>query len=295
MGSGAPRFASKSEIFRARPDRAGRVRFGGLWVLGSLEGLSRPAVAVVGARAPSAAGRARAHSLGERLARAGVCVISGLALGIDGAAHLGALEGCGLTIGVLGGGHDCFFPAANRALGARMIAAGGAVLSPFPPSEPARPWQFLARNAVVAALSDAVVIVEAAARSGALNTASWASDLAIDVFAFPGDVERPKAAGCNALIRDGATLVRDADDVLAGIGLTRTAAASCAGPARMRADPLEREILDALREPAELDELVERCKRPAGELLAALTRLEIEDLIEREDGIYAVRHPRAAD
>ena len=94
-----------------------------------------------------------------------------------------------------------------------MIAAGGAVVSPYPPEQPARPHQFLARNGLVAALADGAVVVEAAARSGALNTASWAGDRGIPVMALPGDVDRPKVAGCLALIRDGATLVRDADDV----------------------------------------------------------------------------------
>jgi DNA processing protein len=292
MDAVPPRFALKSEFLRARRARALHVRFDGLWITGSIAGLERPTVAVVGARAPSQAARARAFALGKRLAEAGVCVVSGLALGIDGAAHLGATEGGGPTIGILGGGHNHFFPPSNRPLAERIIATGGAVLSPFPPEEPARLSQFLQRNGVVAALSDAVVIVEAAARSGALNTASWAADLGIDVFAFPGDVERPKAAGCNALIRDGATLVRDADDVLAGIGLTRAAAACRAEPARPRADPLEREILEALREPAELDELLERCRRPAGELLAALVRLEIDNLVEREGALVSLSAPR---
>ncbi|GAC1306011.1 MAG: hypothetical protein NVSMB19_17830 [Vulcanimicrobiaceae bacterium] len=114
---------------------------------------------------------------------AGLCVISGLALGIDGAAHAGALAGNGPTIGVLGGGHRQFFPKRNRELAERMLAADGGVLSPYAPDEPARPGQFLQRNGVVAALADAVVIVEAATRSGALNTARWAAQLGNDVLA----------------------------------------------------------------------------------------------------------------
>lgn len=120
------------------------------------------------------------------LAQAGCCILSGLAMGIDPAAHCGALDAGAPTVGVLGGGHDCFFPKRNVALAERMLASGGAVLSPFAPGHEARPFQFLARNGVVAALSDAVVVVEAPQRSGALNTAAWAAGR-IPVFAVPGD------------------------------------------------------------------------------------------------------------
>jgi DNA processing protein len=237
------RLVSKQDLFATRPHRAEGVKFTGLWVCGSLAGLERPTVAVVGTRTPSEGGRSRAHALAARLAAAGACVISGLALGIDGAAHAGALAGGGPTLGILGGGHAHFFPRRNRALAQAMLALGGAVLSPFPPEEPARPGHFLQRNGVVAALADAVVVVEAAERSGALNTAGWAAAAGIDVLAFPGDVDRPKAAGCNALIRDGATLVRDAADVLAALGL---ASAERRAPRPARACMLEAQIVAAL-------------------------------------------------
>lgn len=210
---------------------------------GSLAALERPTVAVVGPRAPSTGGLERAREIATGLSRAGVCVISGLALGIDGSAHAAALAGPTPTIGVLGGGHRCFFPKGNRALADRMLASGGAVLSPYAPDEPARPSQFLQRNGVVAALADAVVVVEAAARSGALNTASWAASLGIDVLALPGDVDRALAAGCNALIRDGATLVRDAGDVLEALASQATTAASRRRPARRKAGNLPRAMV----------------------------------------------------
>ncbi len=140
-------------------------------------------------------------------------------MGIDGAAHEGALAAGAPTLGVLGGGHDRFFPPRHRELAARIVAGGGAVVSPFAPEVEPRPWQFLARNGVIAALADAVLVVEAAARSGALNTAGHAADRGIPVLAIPGDVDRAKAAGCNGLIRDGAILARDAEDVLAALPL----------------------------------------------------------------------------
>ena len=281
-----PRFALREEIFAGRPHYAGSVRFGGLWMTGSLAGLRRYTVAVVGTRAPSDAARGRARDLGECLARAGVCVLSGLALGIDGAAHAGALQGGGPTLGVLGGGHRHFFPARNRSLAQALIAGGGAVLSPYGPDEPARPGQFLQRNGVVAALADTVVIVEAAERSGALNTASWAAALGIDVLAYPGDVERPKAAGCNALIRDGATLVRDSKDVLAAIGIAPAAGEPV--QTLVAASPLEQGLAVMLeRGPAHLDEFVDGMQAPAGDVLAALVRLELAGRVERRDGRFA--------
>lgn len=290
-----PEYLPRDDILALRPRATIPVRFEGLWVCGSLSGLGRTTVAVVGSRAPSEAARARAHEVGARLASAGVCVISGLALGIDGAAHAGAVSQRAATIGILGGGHRHFFPPRNRALAEAMLACGGAVVSPFPPDEIVRPWQFLERNGVVAALADAVVVVEAAARSGALNTASWAGDLGIPVFAFPGDVDRPKVAGCLALIRDGATLVRDADDVLGDIGipvgpLVGAQPRSDAGVVRT---PLEARLIQALAAgESDVEGLIEIARAGTGEVLAALARLEIDGLVERRLGNrYALPMP----
>jgi DNA processing protein len=300
-----PTYLARDHILAARPGRSERVRFTGLWVAGDLAGLTGPAVAVVGTRAPSEGGRARAAALARDLAAAGVCVVSGLALGIDGAAHAGALAGGGPTVGVLGGGHRRFFPPRNAALAEAILAAGGAVVSPFAPDEPARPWQFLQRNGVVAALADAVVIVEAAARSGALNTASWAADLGVDVLAFPGDVDRPKAAGANALIRDGATLVRDAADVLAALGLAAgpLAATPCGevpagrGPeARAGDERLGCALVAALDGgPLTLDDLAEAVRASAGDVLATAVDLELRgNLVRRSDGTFALPEGRRA-
>jgi DNA processing protein len=292
-----PRFAFRDEVLAVRSTRLETTRFEGLWLAGSLAGLASRTVAIVGPRAPSDGARARAHAVAAAMAQNGICVLSGLALGIDGAAHAGALAGRGTSIGVLGGGHRQFFPRRNRALAEALIAGGGAVVSPFAPDEPARPFQFLQRNGLVAAFSDAVVIVEAAARSGALNTASWAASLGIDVLAFPGDVDRPKAAGCNALIRDGATLVRDADDVLAALGVRPVAVPeSAAGPPR--ADPLERRIVDLLfAGPCDFDRLLAATAASTADLISALVVLEVDGAIERREAfMYAATrsHDRQA-
>ena len=270
------RFLTRDELAEAAHGRLTGAALAGLWVAGDLSALAAPTVAVVGTRAPSEDGRRLAHRVAAELGAAGVCVVSGLALGIDAAAHGGALEARAPTIGVLGGGHDRFFPPRNAELARRIIAGGGAVLSPYPPEHPAYPWQFLARNGIVAALADGLVVVEAAARSGALNTASWAADRGIPVMAFPGDVGRPKAAGCLALIRDGATLVRDAADVLAQLGIAPAPAAPPAAPA---ADPVDARILALLGGgPADADAVVASCELPPvlalariGDLLAAGT------------------------
>ncbi len=283
-----PNFVALDHVFAMRRVAPERFTFGGLWVVGPAVPAAKATVAVVGSRAPSEAGRSHAHALGEALARAGVCVVSGLALGIDAAAHQGALAGGGPTIGVLGGGHRQFFPPRNRRLAEAMIAAGGAVVSPYSPDEPARPYHFLQRNGLVAALADAVVIVEAAERSGALNTAGWAACFGIDVLAFPGDVERPKAAGCNALIRDGATLVRGPADVLAAIGLHSQPLLPSIG-ADNGHDPLETALLAQLAAgPQDLDALVEGTQAHTGDVVAALVRLELGGRAERRAAGYAL-------
>lgn len=252
-----------------------------VWAAGSLEGLRRPVVAIVGTRAATAYGRGLARRFAAELARAGCSVISGLALGIDAAAHEGALEANGPTIGVLGGGHRHFFPRRNRPLAQRMIDAGGAVLSPFEPDTIAQPFQFLQRNGVVAALSDAIVVIEAPARSGALNTAQWAAGR-IPVLAVPGDVDRRHVAGCHALIRDGAILARCADDVLE---VLRLAPLPLDAPREQAArSPLESAILAALTQERSLDELAAAVRAQPRDLLSALTLLELDGAVERRDG-----------
>lgn len=284
-----PYWLTAQELQALRPPLAVLKKLAGLHVAGSLAGLRQPSIAIVGARAPSEAGRRLARRVAEDLGRAGLCIVSGLAHGIDGASHCGAVAAGAPTIGVLGGGHRCFFPRGNRPLAARMLEGGGAVVSPFAPDDVARPAQFLQRNAIVAALADAVAVVEAAARSGSLNTAGWAANMGLPVFAFPGDVDRPKVAGCLALIRDGATLVRDADDILEGMGLPR----SCAcGPAESPPElaPLGRTLWWTLRDGSlPLERLIEASGATPAAVLAELVHLEIAGFIARSsDGFTRI-------
>ena len=298
------RWIARAELDALCGERLGNAVLEGLWVAGSLDGLRAPCVGIIGTRAPSDAGRRRARQLAEQLARRGVCVVSGLALGIDGAAHEGALLARAPTIGVLGGGHDHFFPPRHRELAARIVAGGGAVVSPFAPDVVPRPWQFLARNGIIAALADAIVVVEAAARSGALNTAGHGADRGIPVLAMPGDVDRPKAAGCNALIRDGATLVRDAEDVLAALPMPLAPAIrgdrETAGTHREAVLPPDadsppvRRVLAALRDdgPCDAAALADRIDLPPALLFPLLTELELAGrIISGADGYAMPQRP----
>ena len=272
----APEYTTRTAFEDVRGERGLAWEGLGLWCCGSLEGLSRPSVAMVGTRAATPYGRRLARSFARELGEAGCSIVSGLALGIDAAAHEGALDAGAPTIGVLGSGHGRFFPRRNLELAERMMAAQGAVLSPFPPEQEAAPWHFLARNAIVAALADAVVVIEAPARSGALNTAGWAAPR-IPVLAVPGDVDRAHVAGCHALIRDGAILARSAADVLEVLHLTRTTA-----PVRPQRDGIPGILLAALAGgEQDLDGLIEVTGLAPAQALAELAMLELEGAIER--------------
>lgn len=272
-----PVYATREEVAAAREGR-GFEAAAGLWVCGTLRALAAPCVAIVGTRAATPYGRRIAYEFAADLGNAGCCIVSGLALGIDAAAHEGALGAGALTVGVLGGGHHCFFPKRNAELAKRMLAAGGAVVSPYPPRHAARPGQFLQRNGIVAALSDAVVVVEAPARSGALNTAGWAAGR-IPVLAVPGDIDRKHVQGCLALIRDGATLARCAADVLEALG--RLALPTVPAPLQTIEHPVARALLAALEAGAsEFDELVAATHLEPASALASLTLLELEGRVQ---------------
>jgi DNA processing protein len=283
-----PTYESAAQIAAARPGRGFEAAAVGLWSCGSLAGLARPCVAIVGTRAATSYGRRVAQAFAAELGREGCCIVSGLALGIDGAAHEGALAAGAPTIGVLGSGHRRFFPERNQKLAERIVAAGGAVLSPYAPDQEARPWQFLERNGVVAALADAVLVVEAPARSGALNTAGWAAGR-VPVLAVPGDVDRRHVQGCLALIRDGATLARAPQDVLEALGRLSLLPARVSSVER---DPVAGALLGALEAGAcELDEIVASSGVCAPAALAALTLLELEGAVESRG---ASRYARVA-
>ncbi|MEX0983637.1 MAG: DNA-processing protein DprA [Actinomycetota bacterium] len=239
-------------------------------------------VAVIGSRRPSALGRDVAIDLGRGLVRAGAVVVSGGAIGIDAAAHLGALDAAGRTVAVLGSGIDVAYPASNRVLLERIPDAG-TVISEYPPGVPAEPFRFPARNRLIAALSRAVVVVEGAAQSGTRITAECATDLGLDVFAVPGPVTSPLAETPLALIRDGARMIRGADDLLADLDLAPVVAARAA-PVGLPPD--EQRAFDALEVSMLPDALARSAAMSLSEAVGALIRLELRGLVRGVGGRY---------
>jgi DNA processing protein len=254
-----------------------------LYVRGRLTN-DETAVAVVGSRGASALGHATARGMGRDLARQGLSVVSGLARGIDTAAHHGALEAHGRTIAVLGSALDHVYPRENKGLAERIAAEGGAVVSELRMGTSPDPGCFPRRNRIIAGWSQAVVVVEAATRSGALITARVAADEGRDVYAVPGHPSHPGAGGTNQLIRDGAALVRDAADVLSEMGLEPQPAA--------RQATSEDTVLQALGVdvPASLEDLQARSGRAIPELLGRLAELELASLVRRLPGGLYIRN-----
>ncbi|HEX7254530.1 MAG TPA: DNA-processing protein DprA [Gaiellaceae bacterium] len=252
---------------------------------GDPELLAHRAVAVVGARSCSTYGAQVARMLGRELSAAGLLVVSGLARGIDGEAHRGALESGGPTIGVLGCGIDRDYPAVNASLSRRM-EDGGLVVSEYEAGVEPAPWRFPARNRIIAGLCEAVVVVEARERSGALITADFALEEGREVFAVPGEITSALSAGSNALLKLGATPLTGSEDVLDSLGIER--AAVCGDPAVSEA---AQRVLTAVRDaPSAADELVVKASLGAGEVSVALTELELAGLVAAADGVYrAVR------
>ncbi|MBL8159732.1 DNA-protecting protein DprA [Candidatus Saccharibacteria bacterium] len=189
------------------------------YYIGALPRGRPPTVAIVGSRKPTPYGIEVTRRLAFDLSARGVVIVSGLALGVDGIAHQAALEAGGTTVAILAGGLDTIYPTRHTRLAADIVAAGGALLSEHPDGTPPMQFRFLERNRIVSGLSDGVVVVEAAARSGTLSTASWALQQGRVVMAVPGNVTSPMSAGCNQLLKSGASVVTQASDVLEAIGL----------------------------------------------------------------------------
>lgn len=236
-----------------------------------------PSVAIIGTRKPTPYGKEVAYRLAFALAQKGIVVVSGLALGIDSIAHRGALEAGGTTLAVLANSVDHIYPRNHKALAEQIIASGGAILSEYEPPTEARDFQFLARNRIVSGLSDAVVIVEAAARSGTLNTAGHAVGQGREVFAIPGNITSPLSAGCNALLKQGAYPATRAEDILEVIApqLLRPQPTLPLGHT-----PLETTIIQLLQSGTrDGDALQQQAGIPATDFNQALTMLEINGVI----------------
>jgi DNA processing protein len=250
-----------------------------------------PRVAIVGSRRPSPYGEAVAEQLATDLARAGVMVVSGLALGIDAAAHRGALNGGGITVAVMGTGVDVVYPASNSRLAEEILAGGGALVSQFPDGTIPRRQNFPARNWTMAAISDVVVVVEAAEGSGALITSEAALHLHKEVMAVPGSVFSPLSVGTHGLLRDGAGLVQNARDILAVIGHGGEVLDDpLVPPERLgfalwpERDGIVAHLSDVLALSAA--DIARKLQLPVSEVLGRLTALELDGAVRRQEAGY---------
>jgi len=271
-----------------------------LYIKGCPDLLAGPALAIVGSRNASSQGKANALAFAEALSRAGLAIVSGLALGVDAAAHEGALKGAGSTVAVIGTGPDLVYPARNRALYER-IAAAGCIVSEYPVGTPPLPSNFPKRNRIISGLAAGVLVVEAAAQSGSLITARQAAEQGREVFAIPGSIHAALSKGCHLLIREGAKLVDGAGDVLEAMAwsplagrrpLPRLAAAAAEPEAASSAE--DDSLLAALgHDPVEPDTLLALVGGTPGELSTRLLLLELAGRVERLPGGQFQRIVRA--
>jgi DNA processing protein len=256
-----------------------------LFVAGDPALLERPQLAMVGSRRASRPGLDTALAFARSLAGGGFAITSGLALGIDGAAHQGALEAGGATIAVLGTGLQCLYPQRHAGLARRIAESGGALVSELPLDCPPQAGNFPRRNRIISGLAVGVLVVEASPSSGSLITARLAAEQGREVYAIPGSIHHPGARGCHQLLREGATLVESVEDILQALrGWQRTPAVAAVAAVHP--------LLEQLRAAPQTSEgLARACELPIGAVLAALTELEIEGLVACEAGFWVHRAP----
>lgn len=267
-----------------------------LYVKGDIELLNRPSVAIVGSRTPTSYGRMMASKIASELAAAGLVIVSGLATGIDSEAHKATLETGGYTGAIFGNGIDEIYPADNREL-AERITQRGYCLSEFPLGTLPERYNFPRRNRIISGLSLAVVVVEAAARSGALVTANIAAEQGKDIFAVPGQADNPKSDGTISLIKQGAYVATCATDILENLGWDTSYRNSKdssenvkATPVDIELEPEERKVCDMIAAgPLHFDELVRNLNLPSPRISAILLKLELAGLVIRRPGNYLVR------
>ncbi len=244
-----------------------------LYILGRVELFARPALAIVGSRSATPQGLDNARAFAGALSAAGLTIVSGLALGIDGAAHEGALDGEGSTIAVMGTGLDRVYPARHRDL-AHAIAQRGLLVSEFPPGTPVRDYHFPRRNRLISGLSRGVLVVEAALQSGSLITARLAGEQGREVFAIPGSIHSPLSKGCHRLIREGAKLVETAGDILEELGLPGGLQSATQAPISSSV------VLTAMGEdPVDLDTLIARTGLAPATVVSQLGELEVAGVV----------------
>lgn len=264
-----------------------------LYVRGQMLPWPHTFLGIVGSRNATEYGRKAAHQIGSGLAKNGVGIVSGLALGIDSASHWGCIRGGGFTVGVLGTGVDVLYPPSNESLLERILETG-AVISEFPMGTPPEPRNFPIRNRIISGMSRGIVVVEATKRSGSLITASLALEQGRDVFAVPGSIDSFKSRGTHFLIKQGAKLVENADDILNEMGFDWCCKASgnklkTAKPS-IHLDAEEKRVFDYLGPyPTHIDEIIQAVKREPGEVLSVLMRLELMGIVTQLPGMTFVK------
>lgn len=252
------------------------------YFVGKLPEKRLPAVAIVGTRKPTAYGREVTYQLAYELARHGIIIVSGMALGVDGIAHRAALDAGGTTIAILANGVDIIYPATNKKLADDILTGGGAIMSEYEPGVEARDFQFLERNRIVSGLSDAVVVTEAAVRSGTLSTVMHALEQGRDIFVVPGNITSPLSAGCNNLIKQGAHPITCTNDIIEVIApdLLQPQALLPLGNT-----PLESKIIELLQSGVrDGDELQILSKTEVSEFSQTITIMEISGTIRALGG-----------
>lgn len=272
-----------------------------LYVWGDPKVLSLPQIAIVGSRNPTPSGRDNASRFAADLAAKGVTVTSGLALGVDAAAHHGAVSVNGKTIAVLGTGIDQIYPQRNRQIAEQIIAGGGAIISEFPLGTEPQPSNFPQRNRIISGLSFGVLVVEAAVKSGSLITARYALQQDREVFAIPGSIHNPLSRGCHLLIKDGAKLVENAQDIVEEIqgflslkwqefDLVATNQTVVPGDELITSDNEDVILSHMDLDPVTVDKLAERTGLGIGELMATLLTMEVKGLVGNMGSGYALAH-----
>ena len=262
-----------------------------LYVKGALPEEEEPKVAIVGSRLTSHYGLRAAHTIAADLARAGVVVVSGMALGIDTAAHEGALSVGGRTLAVLGSGFSHLYPAENKKL-AEQIIKNGALITEYPAETRPLPHHFPMRNRIISGLSRAVLVVEARRKSGALITADFALEQGRDVFAVPGNIDSPKSGGANWLLKQGAKIATCAEDILDELNIKPADSKTNSDQNPMPDDlgPEEKELLSLFdSEPLHVDTLLESSRLPSGKAISVLSLLEIKGRLKQLPGKNFVR------
>ena len=254
-----------------------------LFIRGKLPAKRVKTVAIVGTRKPSAYGREIATKIASECAKNSIVVVSGLALGIDSIAHRAAIDSGGKTIAVLANGVDKIYPRSHEDLGQKILQTNGAILSEYPNNTPARPWQFLARNRIVSGLADAVVIIEAASRSGTLSTANHALDQGKEIFAVPGNITSPLSAGCNQLIKNGANPLTSVEDLLDFLMPDRFEKQTQLFKGDTREENVILEFLSK-NGTTSSDAIIKQTKLSASEFNQAITMLELKGLALNNGG-----------